>query len=169
MNKIRSINAAAAPKQNFVFGSIISGTYSNYKHDPHPTILCLGCYTNQKGAFVHGIQLHNNANLGWILNVIKNIKNSGTITNPKLFYNYIKLNNPLVLKNYRTYHLNMSNFKTVAPGFSNINLNYCYPINDERDNFVRELNGQNNFINKFVDTQQLRFNITKVINTVKVW
>lgn len=170
MDRLRAANANAAPVQTFVFGSIISGNYSNYKHDPHPTLLCLGSYSNGYVNYVHGIKLHNNPQLGYILQVIKNIKSSGTVTNPRMFYMYLKNNNPFLIKeNYRTYNVSMSNFKTVSPGFSNISLNYCYPISDDRDGFIRELNGQNNFINKIVDTQQLRFNITKVLNTVKVW
>ena len=168
LNKIRGINQLNKPKQQFIFGSIISGTYSNYKHDPHPTILCLGCYNNNGDWFVHGLQLHNNFQ-NYIVTTVLNIKKSGIITNPKLFYNYLKLNNPQLVKEcYRTYYLSMSDFKTVSPGFSNINENYCYPISDQRDNFLNILNTQKKSI-PVINTEQLKNNVIRVINSVKIW
>ena len=66
-NWIRGINEKNRPvvsaqqitPADFVFGTIVSGGYTNFKHDPTPTILCLGVYTKQNGfRYVHGIQLH---------------------------------------------------------------------------------------------------------------
>lgn len=172
INTIRGINKKTAPVQQFVFGSIISGTYSNAKHDFHPTILCLGNYQKNGKWYVHGIQLHYlGGNLSYILGTINNIKSKGIVTTPILFYNYLKNNNPLIIKNcYRTYLSNLCDFKTVNPGFSNINENYCYPISDVRDNFLNTLNQKKSFIQNIkLGTQQLRENITAALNTVKIW
>ena len=48
MDYVSGINAQNKPMQRFVFGSIVSGTYANWKTDPHPTILCLGNYQKNK-------------------------------------------------------------------------------------------------------------------------
>ena len=58
--KNRSVVAAQQiTPSDFVFGTIVSGGYTNFKHDPTPTILCLGNYIHSNGrSYVHGIQLH---------------------------------------------------------------------------------------------------------------
>lgn len=172
INTIRGINKKSKPVQNFIFGSIISGSYSNWKTDPHPTILCLGNYNKNGKWYIHGIQLHAaGASLDYILNTIRNIKQQGIVTNPILFYNYLKINNPFLIKNcYRTYLSEMCDFKTISPGFSNINEKYCYPISDNRDNFiVRLVDNKKQIQNVDTYSTQLRNNITQAINSVKVW
>lgn len=172
LNLIRGINKKSKPLQTFAFGSIISGSYSNWKTDPHPTILCLGNYNKNGKWYVHGIQLHAaGVNLDYILNTIRNIKKQGIVTNPILFYNYLKLNNPFLIKNcYRTYLSELCDFKTISPGFSNINEKYCYPISDNRDNFiVRLVDNKMQIQNVDTYSTQLRNNITQAINSVKVW
>lgn len=171
MNYISGINAANKPIQNFVFGSIISGTYTNWKTDPHPTILCLGNYQKNNQWYVHGIQLHNAAgNLGWLLMTINSLKSNNVIATPIMFYNYLKYKAPGLIRDcYRTYAANMCDFKIVNPGFSNISENYCYPISDQRDYFLQKLNKKQTNINIDINSTQLRNNITAVINSVKVW
>lgn len=176
INAIRGINKKAIPRQSYVFGSIISGNYQNYKTDPNPTILCLGCYMKQNGAYyVHGIQLHAaGGSLLWILTTARNIKLNSIVTNPRLFFNYLKLNNPNLIKNcYRTYRMDLSNFKTISPGFSNIAEDYCYPIQDERDsqivNFFKAQSEKRQYININMDSSELMKNIGEAINTVKIW
>lgn len=171
MDYISGINAANKPAQNFVFGSIISGTYTNWKTDPHPTILCLGNYQKNGQWYIHGIQLHEaGGNLGWLLMTINSLKQNGAIVTPIIFYNYIKYKAPGLIKySYRTYLSNMCDFKVVNPGFSNINENYCYPITDERDYFLKRIGTKVNIINMDINSTQLRNNVTAVINSVKVW
>ena len=174
INAIRDINAANKPPQSFVFGSIISGTYTNWKTDSHPTILCFGNFQKNNQWYVHGIQLHDafsRGHTGYIIDTIKGIKNNGNVVNPYMFFNFLKINKPDLIKNcYRTYISSMCDFKTINPGFSNINEKYCYPINDDRDQILKTLN-QNGLkiMNLNLNTEQLRKNITAVINTVKVW
>ena len=169
LNKIRNINFFKKPKQTFIFGSIISGTYTNWKTDPHPTILCLGTFNKNGKWMVHGIQLHNMYSQ-YLITVIKNIKQNGTITNPINFYNYLKLNYPTIIKEcYRTYKMEMTDFKTISPGFSNINEKYCYPISDQRDGFINALKENNNKQIPNINQEELRKNITRVTNTVKIW
>lgn len=171
INTIRGINANNKPPQQFVFGSIISGTYANWKTDPHPTILCLGNYQKNGAWHVHGFQLHNaGGDLNKILGLIKNYKDNGVTTNPLMFYNTLKMNTPFFVKKcYRTYLSNMCDFKTVNSGFSNISQQYCYPIQDQRDTFLNYLNQKPKLFNFDLNTTKLRENITAVINTVKVW
>lgn len=172
LDTIRGVNKKTAPVQMFVFGSIISGTYQNAKHDSHPTILCLGNYQKNGKWYVHGIQMHYlGSNLNFVLNTVRSIKQQGVITNPIMFYNYLKMKNPMIIRNcYRTYLSELCDFKTVNPGFSKISENYCYPINDTRDSFLNAISNKPTQIqNLNLSSTQLRENITAVINTVKVW
>ena len=157
-------------KQDYIFGSIISGSYTNYKHDPNPTILCLGTYPRSDGRWmVHGIQLHAaGSNLNYILNLIRQIKTSGMTTNPLAFYNLLKMNNyPLVKNCYRTYFIECCNFKTISPGFSNIPINYCVTPTDSRDYWVNSFNGIK--VTPIVDENILKNSIIQAQNTTKVW
>ena len=162
------------PMQSFVFGSIISGSYQNFKTDPNPTILCLGCYMRQNGFYyVHGIQLHAaGGNLNWLLNTIRNIKLNGIITNPRMFFNYLKLNNPQMVKDcYRTYRMDLCDFKTISPGFSNIIEDYCLPISDSRDSQIVSFLSTKNIQNYHtidINSTEVRNNIIEAINTVKI-
>ena len=168
MDKIRGINQNSRPIQQFVFGSIISGEYSQFKTDPHPTVLCLGCYQKNGKWYIHGLQLHSPYQ-NYLITTIKNIKTNNIITNPLMFYRYLKLNNPQLTRDcYRTYILGFSNFKTINPGFSNILENNCYPISDQRDvNIVNQLTVKKVF--PTVNINKLKDSITNVINSVKVW
>ena len=173
MEYISGINAQNKPQQRFVFGSIISGTYSNWKTDPHPTILCLGNYQKNGEWYVHGIQLHEaHGDLGWLLGTIAALRDNGNVSTPSMFYMMLKYRAPgLIERCYRTYISSMCDFKIINPGFSNINENYCYPISDGRDSFLQSLskNKQRNIINTDLNSDRLRMNITAVINSVKVW
>ena len=171
LNKIRGIITANKPINNFVFGSIISGTYSNFKHDPHPTIFYFGTFNKNGKVLIHGIQMHAlGNNLSWFLSTISSIKLNGVITNPMLFYNYLKIKNPQLIKDcYRTYHAQFSDFKTISPGISNILPQNCYPISDSRDSFINQLNGTKQIPTQ-INPTVLKNSITQVIsNTVKVW
>ena len=172
INKIRGINQTTKTQtiaKSYMFGVILSGTYSNWKRDPHPTILCFGCYTKQNGiGYVHGIQLHAIGGLNqWLINTIQNMKNNGIITNPYSFYNYIKTNQPSIIKlGYRTYRVDMTDFRIVNAGLTNIQGNYH--SDDNRDVFLENLNPIQT-PKKIIDINALKQNITRVINTVKIW
>ena len=169
-NRIKGINAQNKPVKQYVFGSVLSGTYANWKTDPHPTILCLGSYNKNGKIFVHGIQMHvSNNYTNYIVNTILNIRNNHVVTNPVLFFNYLKQNSYLVVKEcYRTYDASMCDFKIVSPGISSINIENCYPQSDQRDSFLQTLNNQVNFKKTF-NVAQLKENITRVINSIKIW
>lgn len=167
--KVWSAKQVMRPRPvDFVFGSIISGQYTNWKTDPHPTILCLGNYMKPNGRwYVHGIQLHaiDNSDLAWLMNLINSMKVNGTTTNPRAFYYYLKMNRYSVVRNgYRIYHSEMTNFKTIHPGFSNISQELCLPITDMRDEFLKPKP-----INPTIDQTELRENITRALNSKKIW
>jgi len=172
LNKIRGINqnTKARTTNTYMFGVILSGTYSNWKRDPHPTFLCLGCYAKANGQmYVHGIQLHSIGNgLNYLLTLIQNMKRNGVITNPLSFFNYLKMNNPTLIKEgYRTYNTNFCNFKIVNAGLTNIP--NVYPPDDARDGFLKHLEPKPTFVNNNININTLKENITRVINTVKIW
>jgi len=171
MDYMSGINANNRPPQNFVFGSIISGTYANWKTDPHPTLLYLGTFQKNGNWYIHGIQLHvNNGNLSWLLDQINILKSNGAVINPYMFFVFLKQKAPGIIRDcYRTYQSNMCDFKIVNPGFSNVNERYCYPVTDGRDYFLQNLAKKKQVINFDINSVQLRNNITAVINSVKVW
>lgn len=172
LDRIRGINQNTKSQtvaRSYVFGVILSGTYSNWKTDPHPTILCLGSYVKNNGfRYVHGIQLHAiGSNINWLITLLQNMKKNGIITNPYSFYNYLKLNAPAIVKNgYRTYRIDQTNFKIVNPGLTNIQ--GYYKSDDNRDTFLNALNPQQK-INIPIDINTLKENISRVVNTVKIW
>lgn len=171
LDSIRGINATNQQVRQYVFGSIVSGTYTNYKEDPHPTILCLGCYQNRTGHWlVHGIQLHlAGKQLGWILQTIRNIKTTGIITSPQLFYRNLYLTNQVLARTcYRTYYLEMCDFKIVNPGFTNIPQANCYPVDDPRDGFLSSLNTEPQRIVGMPTEDSIK-RIVEAANTIKVW
>ena len=154
--------------RSYTFGVILSGTYSNWKTDPHPTILCLGSYTNRLGyTYVHGIQLHAiGGNVNYIISLIQNMKRNGIITSPRGFFNYLKLNNPYIIQQgYRTYRIEQTNFRIVNAGLTNIQGTFGY--DDQRDSFLDGLFTPQP--RKMLDINTLKENITRVINTVKIW
>jgi hypothetical protein len=173
LDKIRMVNQITKTQtiaRSYMFGVILSGTYSNWKTDPHPTILCLGCYANPANGsrYVHGIQLH--AIGGYqthLVTLLANMKKNGIITNPYNFYNYLKMNYQSIIKmGYRTYKIEHTDFRIVNPGLTNIQGKFT--SDDNRDTFLNALNPQQT-INKSIDINTLKENITRVINTVKIW
>ena len=171
IDKIRGINQQHKTRiqsRAYIYGVILSGTYANWKTDSHPTFFCLGTYSKNGSIYVHGIQLHNlNVNLQWFLNTILTFKNSGAVSTPLQFFNYLKMNAPLIIKNcYRTYKIEYCNFKIVSSGLTNIN-NF-YKSEDSRDYFLNQLTPVTSKP-KIVDLSALRENITNALNTFKIW
>lgn len=171
INSIRGINSNSNQNVQFsqcMFGVIMSGDYQRWKRDNHPTFFCMGTYISPFNGkkYVHGIQLHAiGNNINWFLNVIK--QNKGVALNPLIFFNYIKMNNYDVIKyGYRTYRLEFCNFKIVNPGITNIKT--FYPSTDSRDSFLNFLTPT--ITQKIVqDANKLKENVTKALNTFKVW
>lgn len=171
LNKMRRINTQTTIENaanSYMFGVILSGTYSNYKTDPHPTFLCLGKYMKPNGrTYVHGIQLHSGINVSWIMNLILRLKQQQVVTNPLMFFNYLKLNYPdAIARGYRTYRIEFCNFKIVNPGLTNIKI--FYKPDDQRDGFLQII--APTFGQKIVsNVEQLKVNIANALNAVKVW
>lgn len=173
-------NSNSTPTRQYVFGSIVHGYYKNWKHDPNPTILCLGTYMKSNGKlYTHGIQLHaiDTYTQDWLLNLILRMKKTGTVITPMNFYKYLKMNNYNVVKyGYRIYHAELCAFNTISPGFSNITMKTCSQAADFRDNKIKLLNNslENNSQQTPKNTQsinqdELKRNITNVMNTKKLW
>ena len=166
INKIRGINNSVAPQNAYIFGTILSGSYANWKTDPHPTLLCLGTYNG----YVHGIQLHAiGEGVNFIVSTINMYKQNSIVTNPLAFYQYLKLRNPMIIKlGYRTYRFEYCNFRIVNGGLTNIQ--NCYPYTDTRDEFLNLIGEKKRTIIPNFSLDDLKNNIRQVIsNTVKVW
>ena len=169
MRMTNEANRTQMYARSYIFGLILSGTYSNWKTDPHPTILCLGSYMKQNGfRYVHGIQLHAIGGFQTtLINLLANMKAKGVVTNPYMFFRYLKQNYPAIIKlGYRTYRIDQTDFRIVNPGLTNIQ--GFFKSDDDRDSFLNVLNPQQR-INTQIDINTLKENVTRVINTVKVW
>lgn len=168
----------------YTFGTIVSGTYDNWRHDANPTILCLGSYMASNGKnYTHGIQLHdmNAMDLEWLLKTIYMVKRGGQIINPRMFYQFLKINRPSIVKrSYRIYHTGMCKFKMISVGFSTLPDRLCYPIFDKRDGNIGMLNqGIKNIYNITENTaspvqvsynkEELNNHIVEVMNQKKVF
>ena len=192
INWLRGVKASVASHfypgytKTYQFGQIISGKYTNWKHDMHPTIFCMGTYINQRNgrSYVHGFNLHylNSYDLQWLLKLIYMMKRGGQVVNPRQFYYYIKANNPNIVKtSYRIYHTALCKYYTISPGVSSISVKSCYSIDDSRDMFVSQLNSMidaaygNNLSGikplpqVSYDKNELQDHIQQVLNSRKVW
>ena len=171
LDKIRGVNQQSKVNtmvRSYMFGVILSGSYANWKTDPHPTFLCLGCYRAMNGnAHVHGIQLHAIGGMSnWLMTLIKNMKQNGVVTTPLDFFKYVKQNAPVIIQQgYRTYRVEMCDFHIVHPGLTNIQGNFS--SDDQRDGFLSILAVERK--PKIIDMNVLKDNISRVINTFKIW
>lgn len=170
LNKIKASNIQQNTfnaANSYMFGVILSGSYSNWKKDPHPTFLCLGKYMKPNGKiYVHGIQLHS-INASWVMNLIKSLKQRQTVISPLIFFNYIKMTNPAIIEyGYRTYRIEYCNFKIVNPGLTNIKV--FYKPDDQRDSYLNII--APTLQQKVVSNiEQLKTNIAGALNSFKVW
>lgn len=170
--------------KTYIFGQIVSGHYRNYKHDPNPTIFCMGTYINPRNgrSYVHGFNLHylNGVDLQWFMRLVFMMKHNGQILDPRGFYIYIKTNRPSMVKTaYRIYHTALCDYKTVSPGVSAADVKSCYSVTDSRDIFVKQLNQMidasfgvdvgNIQKTPTYNKQDLQDHIQQVLNTRKVW
>lgn len=134
--------------QTYTFGTIISGPYVNWKHDASPTIFCMWGGNNPSlngKRYCHGINLHylSSGDQYRFIRTLYLMYRGQQIVNPRLFYQYIKLNFPNIVKQcYRIYHLEMCEFKIISPGITQIPLSSCYPIKDKRDGIIMNFNNQ---------------------------
>lgn len=189
INFLRGIKASVTTgfnrKRVYPIGSIISGAYSNWHHDPTPTILYLGTYIAKNGkSYIHGIQLHylSDYDRTWLLNLIYMMKRGGQQIVPRQFYYYIKLNRPYIIKtSYRIYHQGLASFYTISPGFSNLDVKSCYTVKDSRDFAITQLNQKidaaynvnvgdySNPSRVAYDKDELQNHINMILNTRKIW
>src|SRR5574344_311843 len=171
--------------KTYSFGTIVSGTYNNWKTDQHPTILCLGSYQAANGKnYTHGIQLHavDPFDRQWLMKTIYMMKRGGQIVNPRYFYQFMKMNRPgLVKRGYRIYHTERCDFRMISPGFSQMSVKMCYSISDARDSYIGQLNSMidssyNQATDQYTvptrvsyDQAELNEHIIEAMNTRKVF
>lgn len=170
----------------YVFGTIISGEYANWKTDKNPTILCFGNYfdVNKNNWKVHGIQLHhiNPYDLQWLMQQLLIWRKNEAQIDPRSFYYYLKKVKPEIIKNgYRVYHTELTSFKTISPGISSVSLNNCVSVFDTRDNIVQQFNSfiknpsqilnykQSSEVQEQYNTEELNSHIAEVTNQRKLW
>lgn len=123
--------------RSLIFGTIYSFRYRNFKHDPTPLILVLysgpRSFVHVSGHYTDGINLHylSSADRMWLARTIYLIKRGNQRMNPYLFYRFLKLNRPNIVRvAYRRYHTNMiGNPRMVSAGWTHLS-KLVYPFND---------------------------------------
>ena len=111
--------------------------YSNFKRDPNPQILVLysghRTFVKASGHYTDGINLHYLAmsDKMWLARTIYLIKKGNQIMKPHLFYRFLKLNRPNIIRTaYRRYHTSMvGSPKMISAGWTQLT-KLVYPQND---------------------------------------
>lgn len=186
MRGLRNNNGSLYVDGNkYVFGTILSGSYANAKTDNNPTILCLGNYfdPNKNNWKVHGIQFHhlNPYDLQWLLQQLIIWKKNGATIDPRSFYYYLKNKHPEIIDAYRTYHTELTSFKTISPGISSVSMENCSSPFDTRDSIINQFNQfiknpsklnnytQANEVQQQYDVQELNMRVAEATNQRKLW
>jgi hypothetical protein len=156
----------------YTFGTIVSGSYLNYKHDPTPTIFVMhggeAASYGQKH-YVHGLNTHylDSYTLQRFMRTLFLAYRGNQIINPRLMYQYIKLNFPVIVqKCYRMYHLEMCEFKIISPGITQIPLNSCYGIKDRRDGIIMSFNNQITQTPTLLENRKIAYNQEELQNHI---
>ena len=123
--------------RSLIFGTIYSMRYQNFKHDPMPLIFVLYSgprhFVHVSGHYTDGINLHylTYSDRMWFARMIYLVKKGNQQMNPRLFYRFLKLNRPNIVRTaYRRYHTSMiGNPKMVSAGWTHLS-KLVYPFND---------------------------------------
>lgn len=138
LNKLRGIRYSVFTgfaTKTYVFGSIVNGSYRNYKRDPNPLVFVM--YSD--GKYTHGINLHylDGNELAWFSRNIFMIKKYQQNIDGRIFYQFLKTRMPSIVKKaYRVYFTNMCNYKMVSAGITNME-KFVYP---SREPYIANLN-----------------------------
>ncbi len=131
--------------KSLIFGTIYKmALYQNWKHDPAPMIFVMYSgpmrFKHTSGHYTDGINLNylTSADKMWFARSIYLMKKGNQVMNGRLFYRFLKLNRPNIIKlAYRRYHTSMVNRpKLISAGVTNLS-KLVYPYNDP---FIQRLN-----------------------------
>lgn len=131
LSKIRNIRYSVTTgfsQRTFVFGTIVSGHYRNYKRDPNPLVFIM--YSDNR--YTHGINLHylDSNELNWFNRNLFMIKKYQQMIDGRTFYQFLKTRMPSIPKKaYRVYFTNMCDYKIISSGITNME-KFCYPSNE---------------------------------------
>lgn len=118
VGKLRNIRYALSTRAKvYIFGTIVWGNYSNWKHDPVP--LAWIQYSDRR--ITHAINIHylNSSDKAWMMNTIYMLKRGNQRIDGLTFYRLLKMRRPSIVKTaYRTYHTSLFNAKLVSAGIT---------------------------------------------------
>lgn len=128
-----------------IFGTIYKLRYSNFKRDPAPLIFVLysgpRTFVRTSGHYTDGLNLNymSNNDKQWLARSIYLIKKGNQIMKPQLFYRFIKLNRPNIIRTcFRRYHTSMiGGPKMVSAGITHLG-KLVYPFNDAYITFLNQ-------------------------------
>lgn len=145
LNRLRgirfsSVTGTGYSSKNYIFGTIVNGSYRNFKKDPKPLVFVMWCGRGANGNYhTHGINLHylDNNELMWFARNIFMIKKYQQMIDGRTFYTYLKTRMPSIVKKaYRVYFTQQTDFKMVSAGITNME-KFVYPSNEA---FIQNLN-----------------------------
>lgn len=143
LDKLRGVRYSISTgftSKNYIFGSIVYGSYRNYKRDPNPLVFVMWCGRAMNGQFyTHGINLHylDGTELNWFSRNIFMIKKYQQNIDGRTFYQYLKTRMPSIVKKaYRVYFTSLTDYKMVSAGITNYE-KFVYP---SREPFIINLN-----------------------------
>ena len=159
--KLRNRRYAMTSTQGkaLIFGTIYAMRYTNFKRDPNPLIFVLysgpRTFVRKSGHYTDGINLHylSMPDKMWMARMIYLIKKGNQIMKPHLFYRFLKLNRPSIVRTaYRRYHTSMIIApKMVSAGWTHLG-KLVYPFNDP---WIQGLNQQ-------LEPKELKYTKVKV-------
>lgn len=118
VDRLRFRRLGVSPRTRLLtFGAIYNGTYSNWKHDPKPTIWVQ--YSGEK--YTHGINVNylNTIDKMWLARVIYLMKKGNQSMDGYTFYKLLKVQRySIVQRAYRVYFTSLLNMKLVSAGIT---------------------------------------------------
>ncbi|MFW6281340.1 MAG: hypothetical protein ACOC1O_00920 [bacterium] len=132
-------------RNQLIFGTIYKmRLYENWKHDISPLIFVMYSgpmtFVKKSGHYTDGLNLNymNSGDKQWLGRVIYLMKKGNQVMNGRLFYRYLKMNRPSIIRTcYRRYFTSkIRRPQMVSAGVTNLT-KLVYPFNDV---FITRLN-----------------------------
>lgn len=143
VNRVRTLGSrfsymASRAFGTLYYGTMVSFTYLNFKHDPTPMIFVM--YSGMR--YTHGINLHymSNDDKMWFGRMIYLLKKGNQVIDGRTLYQMIKMQRPSIIRRcYRMYFTQfIQNPRMVSAGFTALGkLQY-----QSEDPFIQALNAQ---------------------------
>lgn len=170
LNKLKFRRLALNPGVNLLtYGAIYSGKYSQWKHDPKPTIFIM--YSDAKYTHALNVNYLNRSDKMWLGKLIYNIKNGAQNIDGKTLYNLLKMKRIDIIKtSYRVYFTSLLKTKLISAGITYLD-KMTYNSTDQWINTLNEMIKPSSLKNEYTprgisySSTELSDRITEALNT----